>query len=759
MDAPKVEKLLEEKEVRLESPREKSILGFLALEQRFSAGKALGVLIAVLGVMLALFHLTTSTFGQADARVHGATHLGLVLAMVFLLFPLKRQSFKEKLNAYSLVDLFFFSAAIGISIYAGWDTGAMEMRTGMPNSWDILLGTLLIIMVFEAARRTMGWAIVLVALFFLLNVLFAPHDPGIFYGPPFPWSTAIDIIFLQNNGIFGIPIQVMSFYIILFMYFGAFLTQSKAGDFFIDLSLALAGRTAGGPAKVAVISSGLFGTISGSAVANVLGTGSFTIPMMKRIGYPPNYAGAVEACASTGGQIMPPVMGATAFLIAEFLGISYWAVCVAAFIPAVLYFFSVFMMVHFEARKLGLRPMDERDIPKLKDVLPRGYTVISLFLMILLFALGYSVVWACLVGLASIIAVSFVHRNTRMRPEDFTDALINGSRSALMVATACAVCGIIIGSIFITGVGQRFTSLVLTASHGHLLLALLLTALAAYILGMGMPPAAVYLTLAILVIPALIKMGIATMASHMFAFYFGAIAAITPPVAMAAFAGAALSGGNPSRTGYIAMRIGIASYIIPFIFSYCPELLFQGTYPQILLAFFTASIGAVCLAAGVEGWLFQKCNPLQRGFLLAAALLLIKPGIVTDLIGLALFGSVFFMQRGWRKAPAISFDPLMNPVLETSASFPNPSPGNPSGHPLSAGKERPGSRILWFLFLAVTLIAFLLTYTGLHFTRYWLFLAILGVLSFTVVLGCIYFRRPKKSEGVNTGEPFSAKSL
>jgi len=291
MKDKKIEKLLEDKEVQIETPREKSILGFLTREQSLSPGKFIGILIAGLGVFLALFHLTTSTFGQADARVHGATHLALILALTFLIFPLKRKSFKEKLNGYFIVDAFLFLASIGISIYASWDTGAMEMRTGMPNDWDIALGTLLIIMVFEAARRTMGWAIVLVALFFLLNVLFGPYYPSIFYGPPFPWSTAVDIIFLQNNGIFGLPLQVMSFYIILFMYFGAFLTQSKAGEFFINLSLALAGRTSGGPAKVAVISSGLFGTISGSAVANVLGTGSFTIPMMKRIGYPPNASG------------------------------------------------------------------------------------------------------------------------------------------------------------------------------------------------------------------------------------------------------------------------------------------------------------------------------------------------------------------------------------------------------------------------------------------------------------------------------------
>ncbi|MBI5969403.1 MAG: TRAP transporter permease [Deltaproteobacteria bacterium] len=731
---------MEDKEVKIESPREKSILRFLAREKGLSSGKMIGGLIGGVGVMLALFHLTTSTFGQADARVHGGTHLGLILALTFLLFPLKRKSFRDKLNAYSIVDLFLFLASIGISIYANWDTGAMEMRTGMPNQWDILLGTIFIIMILEAARRTMGWAIVLVALFFLLHVLFAPYYPGIFYGPPFPWSTAIDIIFLQNNGIYGIPIQVMAFYIILFMYFGAFLQQTKAGDFFINLSMSLAGRTAGGPAKVAVISSGLFGTISGSAVANVLGTGSFTIPMMKRIGYPANYAGAVEACASTGGMIMPPVMGATAFLIAEFLGISYWSVCVAAFIPAVLYYISVFMMVHFEARKLGLKPLRESEIPRLKDVLPRGYTVISLALMIVLFALGYSVVWACLAGVGSIIAVSFISRETRMSPEDFTDAFINGSRSALMVATACAVCGIIIGSIFITGVGQRFTSLVLSASHGQLWAALLLTAVAAYILGMGMPPAAVYLTLAILVIPALIKMGISTMASHMFAFYFGIIAAITPPVAMAAFAGAALSGGNPARTGYIAMRIGIASYIIPFIFAYCPELLFQGPYHQILLAFCTATIGAISLAAGVEGWLFYRCTYFQRALMLAAALLLIKPGIITDLLGLALFGSVILMQKGWKKsreeAPGLSWEPGLNLSPETILpSPPERSSGKPGGLSPASGGSRSETWKGWILFLTCMIVAFLLTYKGIHFTRYWLFLAILAGLSFMLVVG------------------------
>jgi len=735
-----------------ESVGEKSITNFLAAGKGLSSRLVLGTLIGGLGVMLALFHLATSTFGQADARVHGGTHLCVVLALVFLVYPLKRKSFMDKLNVYFIVDLLFFLASIGGSIYACWDTGAMEMRTGMPNDWDVIFGTILIFLVLEAGRRTMGWPIVLVALFFLLNVLFAPYYPGIFNGPAFPWETAIDIIFLQNNGIFGLPIQVMSFYIILFMYFGAFLMQSKAGEFFIDLALALAGRAAGGPAKVAVISSGFFGSISGSAVANVLGTGSFTIPMMKRIGYPPNYAGAVEACASTGGMIMPPVMGATAFLIAEFLGIPYWSVCVAAFIPACLYFFSVFMMVHFEARKLGLKPMAAGTIPRLKEVLlSRGYTLISMVVMVVLFAQGYSVVWACLAGLLSIIALSFIKKDTRMTPGHFIDALVNGSRSALMIASACAVCGIIIGCIFITGVGQRFTYLVLTASHGYLWLALLLTAMASYVLGMGMPPAAVYLTLAILVIPALIKLGIATMASHMFAFYFGSIAAITPPVAMAAFAGAAISGGEPTRTGFLAMRIGIASYIIPFMFVYSPVLLFEGSYPEILLALFTAILGVICLAGAMEGWLMRECNFLQRGCLLAAALSLINPGVVTDLVGLILFSSVIFMQRGWKKASPIAAPITMDRIPNGPSAIMSVPPFQeriPEGHPGSSSSLPKGASPSWkewiFFILAIG-FTFWITYRGMHFTRFWLFLVILSGCSFALVIVYCFLMTKKHS--------------
>lgn len=741
---------MERKPMDSEGTGEKSITTFLAGRSGLSHQTILGTLIGGLGVMLALFHLATSTFGQADARVHGATHLCIVLALVFLLYPLKRKSFRDKRNGYFILDLLFFLASIGASIYACWDTGEMEMRTGMPNEWDINFGTILIILVLEAGRRTMGWPIVLVALFFLLNVLFAPYYPGIFNGPAYPWETAIDIIFLQNNGIFGLPIQVMSFYIILFMYFGAFLMQSKAGEFFIDLSLALAGRASGGPAKVAVISSGFFGSISGSAVANVLATGSFTIPMMKRIGYPRNYAGAVEACASTGGMIMPPVMGATAFLIAEFLGIPYWSVCVAAFIPAVLYFFSVFMMVHFEARKLGLKPMALGTIPRVKDVLlSRGYTLVSLLAMVLLFILGYSVVWACMVGLATIIAVSFIHSETRMKPADFIDAFMNGSRSALMIASACAVCGIIIGSIFITGVGQRFTYYVLTASHGNLWLALILTALASYVLGMGMPPAAVYLTLAILVIPALIKLGIVTMASHMFAFYFGSIAAITPPVAMAAFAGAAVAGGEPTRTGFLAMRIGIASYIIPFMFVYSPVLLFEGSYTDVFLALFSAVIGVICLAGAMEGWLIRECSLLQRGLLLGASISLINPGFFTDMVGLILFGSVILMQRGWRKETRVApaFSSGKTPPASAPPTQPSPPqemvPASRSGRLVLPSGKKPRSWIEWMIFVGSVFIVFWITHTGMHFYRYWLFLTILGFLSFALLIGSTRLLRRK----------------
>ena len=745
--ARKPEDLLDEdREIKIERPGEKSIFNFLAREKGPSSRMILGGLIAGLGIMLALFHLTTSTFGQSDIRVHGGMHLCLVLSLVFLLFPLKRRSFNDPLNPYFFIDLFFFLASIGISIYANWDPRSMEMRAGMPNDWDIFLGTILIIIVLEAARRTMGWPIVLVALFFLMNILFGPYYPGIFNSPPYQWSTAVDIIFLQNNGIFGLPIQVMSFYIILFMYFGAFLQQSRAGEFFIDLSLALAGRSVGGPAKVAVISSGFFGSISGSSVANVLGTGSFTIPMMKRIGYPPNYAGAVEACASTGGLIMPPVMGATAFLIAEFLAIPYWSVCVAAFIPALLYFFSVFMMVHFEAHRLGLKPLPAEILPRIREVIMgRGYTAISLVVIVALFALGYSVVWACLAGLACIIALSFISRETRMSPIDFLDAFVNGSRSALMVAAACATCGIIIGSIFITGVGQRFTYLVLTASHGYLWLGLALTALASYVLGMGMPPAAVYVTLAILVIPALIKMGVVTMASHMFAFYFGSIAAITPPVAMAAFAGAAISGGNPSKTGYIAMRIGIASYIIPFMFAYSPELLFEGPLLAVLLALGTAMIGVACLAASMEGWLIRPCNLLERGLLLVAAITLIKPGVTTDVIGFLLFGLVMLMQRVWGKREKGTTAPALDgksPPTQETPDFELPegtlAPSQPAVNPSQPLKGQIQTWKAWIPFVAAIFLAFWITYTGMHFHRYWIFLGMLGSLSFLLVIYYTY---------------------
>ncbi len=736
-------------EIKLENQAEKSIFTFLTRQSKINPALILGIVIAGLGIMMALYHLTTSSFGQSDFRVHGATHLCLVLSLIFLIFPLKRKSFKDPLSFYFSIDLLFFFGSIGASIYASWDPWAMETRAGMPNDWDIIFGTILVVIVFEADRRTMGWPIVIVGLFFLLNVLWGDYYPGIFNSPPYSWSTAIDIIFLQNNGIFGMPIQVMSFYIILFMYFGAFLQQSKAGEFFIDLSLALAGRSAGGPAKVAVISSGLFGSISGSSVANVLATGSFTIPMMKRIGYPPNYAGAVEACASTGGLIMPPVMGATAFLIAEFLAIPYWSVCVAAFIPAVLYFLSVFMMVHFEASKLGLKALPDKSIPPLKEVLiRRGYTAISLIVMIILFVYGFSVVWACLVGLASMILLSFIKGETRMGPLDFLNAFINGSKSALTIAAACAVCGIIIGSIFITGIGQRFTYLVLTASHGQLWLGLALTALASYVLGMGMPPVAVYLTLAILVIPALIKMGILTIASHMFALFFGSFAAITPPVAMAAFAASALSGGSPTKTGFSAMRIGIACYIIPFMFAYSPELLFEGPLTRVLLAMASATVGVVCLSAAMEGWLFRSSTYLERGLLFGAALSLIKPGVYTDLIGLILFGAAVLGQKLRKAEKRREGIPIwQGRDLEGQNVLPQNLKGNTQFQSERSLSPSPQNNLnffrKWLPFLALIALSFWMAYKGVHFTRYWLFLLLLGLLSFFVVI--YYIQVIKKS--------------
>jgi TRAP transporter 4TM/12TM fusion protein len=443
---------------------------------------------------------------------------------------------------------------------------------------------------------------------------------------------------MRENGIYGIPLMVMATYIFLFVLFGAILVRSGAGRFFINVAMALTGSRIGGPAKASVVSSCLMASVSGSAVANVVTTGSFTIPLMKRIGYRPYFAGAVEACSSSGGQIMPPVMGAAAFVIAEFMNVPYLTVAVAGLFPALIYFFSIFVMVHFEARKKNLSTVPKEELPNLKEELKKGgHLFISILIIVGLMVAGYTPMFAAFGGIISILVLSALRPETRMTPAQIFSAFEEGARQAVPVSIACATAGIIIGCVFVSGLGNKFTGLIEILSGGYLWATLILTMFASLILGMGLTTTAVYITLAALVIPALIKMGVAPMAAHFFAFYFGLVSAITPPVALASFAAAGIAGSNPMQTGYHSFRLGIAKYILPFVFVYNPAIVMDGDWIYIITGVAGCFAGIYALTVTTEGWMLDKVGWPTRIFMAAVAIAMFHPDIMTDAIGWIIF--------------------------------------------------------------------------------------------------------------------------
>ncbi|MFH1756454.1 MAG: TRAP transporter permease, partial [Pseudomonadota bacterium] len=604
----------------------------------------IGFAVTVIAISASLYHLIYAYFHPFFALDHRAIHWGFMSALIFLLYPFS-QSLSPKKRP-SLFDLLFWLTSVGICIWIFINSYEIMYRAGRYLETDVIVGAILILLVLEAARRSTGWAVPLVALGFLFYTFLGPYLPEVLVHKGYSLKRTSTYLALSTDGVFGVPIGVSANFIFLFILYGAFLQRSGAGKFFTDLAFSITGGTRGGPAKAAVISSCFFGMISGSSVANTVTTGAFTIPLMKKTGYPAHFAGAVEASASTMGQIMPPVMGAAAFLIAEFLGIPYIKVCIAAAIPAVLSFFAIFMQVHFKAVTMGIKGISPTDLPSLKETLINGWHhLISIFLLVYFLLLNFSPERAVFWAILATIACSYIRKHTRMSCGDILKAFKEGAIGSVEVAAACAAAGIIIGSITMTGLGLQFSSLIADLSGGHLLLALPFTMIACLALGMGVPTTAQYIIISALVAPALIKLGVVPIAAHLFIFYFGTRADITPPVALAAYAGAGIAGSNPMKTGVTAFQLGIAGYIVPFMFIYGPELLTIGPLYKVLLATLTATFGVYCLAAGVQNCLFIKTTLYERVLLLLTSFLLIKPGLTTDLLGLALFVIVYFSQR------------------------------------------------------------------------------------------------------------------
>ncbi|WP_294156968.1 TRAP transporter permease [uncultured Selenomonas sp.] len=604
--------------------------------------------VSALAITFSIFQLYTATFGVLDAQLQRAVHLGFGLALVYLLYPTRKSWSRTKVHPLDVVLAILGAAA---PAYILIEYQQLVLRSGLVADVDLAVGLVGILLVVEATRRVVGIPMVTVVLLFLAYAFAGPYMPGVLAHRGLTISQLVGHLYFTTEGIFGIPLGVSSTFIFLFILFGAYLESTGLGKFFIDLANSIAGWASGGPAKVAVLSSGLMGTVSGSSVANVVGTGSLTIPMMKKLGYHKNFAGAVEAAASTGGQLMPPVMGAAAFLMAEFVGVPYIDIVKAAVIPALLYFTGVWLGVHFEAKRSNLKGLPRDQLPKMGQLLvERGHLAIPLVVIVYLLVTGYTPMRAALVAIVLSIACSALRKSTRMKPIEIVKGLDKGARNVLSVLVACASAGIVIGVVTKTGVGLKLASGLLTLSGGLLLPTMFFTMITAIVLGMGVPTTANYVITSTIAAPAIIQMGVPVLAAHMFVFYFGIIADVTPPVALAAFAGAGIAGGNALRTGVNAAKLAIAAFIIPYMFVLSPVILMiDATIPGLVMTTLTAIIGMIALSSALIGYLADNCRIYERIILIAGGLLLIDPGTVTDLTGIALFAIVLFAQLKRKK--------------------------------------------------------------------------------------------------------------
>ncbi len=607
------------------------------------SGSALRAVVSTLAIAMSVYHIYTAAFGPPDAVIFRGIHLMFAMALVFLLYPsIKRESISAR-----LFDLLLLALSCGavLHIFINYDYVTSRILYIDELTWaDKFWTVVAVLMVLEGTRRVIGWALPLTAIVFIAYA-------AIFTQVKIP--VLMEQLYLSTEGIFGSTLGVSASYVMLFVLFGSFMERSGTGQLFMDFSMSLTGSSAGGPGKVAVISSSLFGTVSGSAVANVMVDGPITIPLMKRTGFRPSFAAAVESVASTGGQLMPPIMGAAAFVMAEFLAVPYAQVALWALIPALLYYVSVFAAVHFEARRYKLAGVPKSELPRFGAVMrERGHLFIPILIVLIGLTAGYSAPLCALVGALFCIPLALLRASTRADISWRTvfEALNDGARNTLAVAMACACAGLVIGSVTITGLGIEFTQAVIGLAKDALFLALLLTAIAGIILGMGMPTTPAYIVMVSLLVPALIKLGAVTPAAHMFALYFAILSAITPPVALAVFAAAGLAKTSMWATGFAAMRAAAPAYIVPFMFVYEPSLLllvkdWSTQWFQVLLSVASATIGVIALAGGLFGWFAGPTRMWQRGVLVVAALALIKPGSITDLIGLGLLLIVIVAQK------------------------------------------------------------------------------------------------------------------
>ena len=612
--------------------------------ERMTQKKIIDKMLYILGIGMSLFHIISLIFVPMPSQVFLPVHLFFVLTMLYLRYPLTKKRGKS-IEKFHLDNIALLLVSIAVCVYAFFEIENIAKRGGVrTTNADIIFGFLAILVVLEGARRTTGVALPVIACVFMLYVCFGDKIPGMLGHTGYSLKRFITSIY-SYQGLFGTALSTVATYVVMFMIFATFLEMTGAGDAFLQLALCVAGKLRGGPAKVAVIASALFGSISGSAVANVAGTGVFTIPLMKKTGYRNDFAGAVEAVASTGGQIMPPVMAAGAFLMAEFLGIKYTAVAKAALLPAILYFISCWIAIDAEAGKQGLSGLKKDEIPNAGTVFKKHWLklVPIVVLIVMLVVFSYSALKSAFICMVICVIVCLFDKENKLTIRKIFDALASSAKGVVSVAAACACAGLVIGSVNLTGFGLKLSTIIINFSHGNLIVALLLSMVTAIIFGMGLPTTVSYILCVTVLAPVLIQLGIKPISAHMFIFYFACLSGITPPVALAAYTGAGIADAKPLKTAVEATKLAIISYFLPFMFVFNTAYLLDGSALDIVHAVVSGIILCFCVAAAAQGYFVKKLNPVWRGVFLAAAGLLVYQNIITDIIGIVVFiaGFVF----------------------------------------------------------------------------------------------------------------------
>jgi TRAP transporter 4TM/12TM fusion protein len=607
--------------------------------------------IGIFTVCVVLFFSISTRFDTLQRRSFFLMCVLLYCFFRYSLYDSIGDKIKLKRHYFDIIDILLIALTVLVFMYLAVNSKRIMMAEGTAKQLEVFLGYTAIVLVLEGTRRGFGRAVVILAIVFLLYLVAGTYIRGMFHHPGFNPKRIVIELFLSFNGIFSIPLFVFLRYVFLFIFFGAILEAAGAGDFFMDFSKSLVGHVSGGPAKIAVVTSGLFGMVSGSTLANTLTTGAVTIPMMKKLGYDKNFAGGVESAASTGGPLMPPVMGATVFIMVEKTGISYLTICKHALVPAILYFLGIFFIVQFFSNKNKLIGLPRDQLPKIKTTLKSMYFFLPMVLLIFALAWGYSPKTSILFSIILLILLSMLRKDSRLinfgrniHRSKLITAFENTAKRACPITAAGASIGIVLGVIGLTGVSLKISDLLLRTAGESTLLALILTMVLSIIFGMGMDAITVYILLSTLLVPGLIRLGLLEISSHLFVLYYGMMAMVTPPVCLAAYAAAGVAEANPFKTGFWGWRLALAGFLIPFTFAYNPALLLIGSPHTVLFAIATSTIGVIALAGGVTGYIFTKVSVIERVLLFISALLLIRVGSITDLIGIVPFAVVIVRQ-------------------------------------------------------------------------------------------------------------------